>query len=764
MDNLYIASMLLMSFIVFITMILSRCKKTALGRVMTLMLFFVFSIILSYMIALFSSHYLLSSIAYSIYFVLNSWLCATMYVFSCVYIGKKKPSHIIEYSVLVLFIADNISLVLNIFLQHEITYSHVIKAGLSCWTFQPLPLFTAHLVFCYFLIFFFFYFFTRELLKAPAIYKMQYAAFLIILVLCVGGNALFLLNNNSLIDISVIFYGAAALLFYHANFLFLPKNLTRNMTSLIANNLDSAMIFFDLNRECIYANKKAQEWFPINIATLTQDDLNAQYHLPESTLDKYIVEIKVNDIDRTFQVNYQRFSDEKKRYIGAYYEFEDVTQMVEEQEASLYHASHDPLTDVYNRSTFLTEVRKFLYAYPHTNYSIITTNVYQFKILNDLLGRTTCDELLKVIGETLYDVNKDGVIFGRLESDKFVICAPSFYTLENDFQSLISKRINLLKEKHNISLNICVDCGVYQIENRTMDIEGMIDRANIALDTVKDDAIEHIGRYDAKLRDKLLESNALLKELPEAIKNHHFILYYQPQINCKDNTLVGAEALVRWNHPEHGLIPPIDFIPLLERTGLIYQLDQYVWGEACKTIKILRSQHITIPISVNVSPRDIYACDLIETFTQLIRTYEIPASSLNIEITESTLISNIDTILEIIKNLQDLGFHIEMDDFGSGYSSLNALKDIPVNVLKLDAGFIHNAKNMERAKTVLNGIIHLAHSLEIPLIAEGIENQNAIDYFKKSGCYNIQGYYYSKPLPYEEFAHFISQYDIGELK
>ena len=261
----------------------------------------------------------------------------------------------------------------------------------------------------------------------------------------------------------------------------------------------------------------------------------------------------------------------------------------------------------------------------------------------------------------------------------------------------------------------------------------------------------------------MLWESKLVAEIPLALRSQQFVLYFQPQINSRTNRIVGAEALVRWNHPESGLISPGVFIPLLESMGLIYQLDQYVWEQACVYLCRLRALGYTFPVSVNVSPRDVYSGDIFQVISDLVEKYDLPVDSLNLEITESALVLDMDRLLGIIRRLQQRGFRIEMDDFGSGYSSLNTLKDIPVDVLKLDMRFLEGATDPERSEKILKMIVGLAGSLHIPLIAEGVEKKEQVDLLASIGCYNLQGFYYSRPVPFEDFLQMLAQYETGTL-
>ena len=261
---------------------------------------------------------------------------------------------------------------------------------------------------------------------------------------------------------------------------------------------------------------------------------------------------------------------------------------------------------------------------------------------------------------------------------------------------------------------------------------------------------------------ELLKEQELISEMEPALAKRQFILYLQPQYDYTTNTMTGAEALVRWKHPEKGLIPPGLFIPIFENNGFICKLDLYVWEEACRLLRKWIDLGLNpVPISVNISRRDIYSQNLVDIFENLIKTYKLDPRMLRLEITESAYMDNPEQLIKVVDDLRDLGFCIEMDDFGSGYSSLNTLKDVPVDVLKLDMKFIMSATqgtDSEKSKGghILSSIVRMANWLKLPVIAEGIETGIQADYLKSIGCFYMQGYYFAKPMPVDEYERLLS--------
>ncbi|MGN0435273.1 MAG: EAL domain-containing protein, partial [Wujia sp.] len=257
--------------------------------------------------------------------------------------------------------------------------------------------------------------------------------------------------------------------------------------------------------------------------------------------------------------------------------------------------------------------------------------------------------------------------------------------------------------------------------------------------------------YDENLMNKVIHDKFLINEFESALNENQFVMYLQPQVNTGGHVL-GAEALVRWMHPEKGMISPGDFIPLFEESGLIYKLDMCIWEQAAaKLNEWKKNGREDLYISVNISTKDFYYLDLYKIFTGLVQRYDISAGNLKLEITETALMQDMDKQLELLTRLQDYGFHVEIDDFGSGYSSLNMLKNIRADVLKIDMGFLREIKDHDRTKVILGMVVDLAKRLKMTVITEGVENREQVDYLTQVGCDMFQGFYFAKPIAVEVF-------------
>ncbi|NLA70564.1 MAG: EAL domain-containing protein [Clostridiales bacterium] len=310
--------------------------------------------------------------------------------------------------------------------------------------------------------------------------------------------------------------------------------------------------------------------------------------------------------------------------------------------------------------------------------------------------------------------------------------------------------------------NFFMKYGVYTTTDRGLPISDMCDRAQMAIESIKHQFGYCYAIYDDKFRQKLMREHQLNDYKEQALKESQFLVYLQPKHDSKTREIVGAEALVRWKHPELGFILPNEFIPLFERNGFITKLDEYVWNIACQILHRWQNENKKfIPISVNASRNDFMQENLPEMLFNLVKKYDIPAEMLHIEITESAYTDNPQQIISVVSSLRYMGFLIEMDDFGSGYSSLNMLSELPIDILKLDMRFMQQADSVitNRKRSILSFIISLSKLLELSTVAEGVETEEEVGLLSEMGCDYIQGYYFAKPMPIDEFEKYLIDYE-----
>lgn len=418
-----------------------------------------------------------------------------------------------------------------------------------------------------------------------------------------------------------------------------------------------------------------------------------------------------------------------------------------------YQEQFDTLTGIYIRNMFISQVEKVLKENPDVDFMILHLDIYQFQVYNSVFGMLEGDKLLRHIADLLRSMSKtkEHMRYCRFEADAFGICLPSADTKAiQDMMDAFRKNLQVYQKDYDILPNM----GIFYIEDRTASVSGMIDHAKLASKECKGNYIQNYYVYSEDMEMRLQEAQSIVNEMEWAMGEEQFVLYLQPKYGLKRRELGGAEVLVRWLHPEKGMVSPGRFIPVFENNGLIMKLDYYIWDKSCRLIRSwLDKGFDPVPISVNISRVSIYNPRIVEEIYDLAVKYDIPTSLFQLELTESAYTENPDAIKKAMQRLQEYGFTILMDDFGSGYSSLNVLKDIAVDVLKLDMKFMTGAgsANQKRSESIVANVIHLAKDLQLPVIAEGVEEIGQVEFLNSVGCEYGQGYYFAKPMPVEEY-------------
>ena len=416
--------------------------------------------------------------------------------------------------------------------------------------------------------------------------------------------------------------------------------------------------------------------------------------------------------------------------------------------------SFDELTGMLNREAFYQAVQRMLAAHEDTPFAMMCANVERFKFVNELFGEDAGDRLLKSIGVCLQGLSLRLTLIARLYSDHFVI----FFPAGMGYRERLLDTLRQAGETFADNYMVNIDCGVYHIMERHLPVSIMCDRAKLAMQKAKNNYFVSCGEYDDELRDSLLKEQRIINAMEGALREKQFRVFLQPKYDLVTEKVVGAEALVRWKHPKLGLISPGEFIPVFERNGFIMKLDEYVWEETCRIIKRWQDEGRTIlPVSVNISRMDLFNPRICDILSGLVAKYGLAPEILQLEITESAYIENSNLIISVTQCLQKMGFTILMDDFGSGYSSLNMLKDVPVDILKLDLRFLDSKDTSGRGGNILNSIVRMAKWMNIGVIAEGVETKAQADFLRNIGCHMVQGYYYSKPVPVDVYEARVEQ-------
>lgn len=403
------------------------------------------------------------------------------------------------------------------------------------------------------------------------------------------------------------------------------------------------------------------------------------------------------------------------------------------------------ITNDKNPQYFNNGAMDIIKANPEKRYALIQFDVARFKIINEQYGVEVGDELLAFFIHTLKMILQPEQLYARLTADVFMILTS--FESEQDIYDLIEKiNKNLLGYK---GMSYTLYFGVCEVKDTTQNLRKFGDGAAFARQGVKGNALNHIGFYEDNMKQKAKTQKILEDEMEAALEQRQFVMYLQPKYSISENCIVGAEALVRWIHPDRGMIPPMDFIPLFEQNGFVIKMDQYIWEEACKTIRTWMDRGISpVPISVNVSRRHLKDGRFVKVLDELVEKYGIDRKNLEIEITETI---DPDQNPEGINLLKEHGYVLLMDDFGSGYSSLNTLKDTQFDVIKIDREFLQDFVESERGQKIVEHTIMMTKEIGLDLVAEGVENKEQAEFLSECGCDIAQGFFYARPMPAEQF-------------
>lgn len=412
-----------------------------------------------------------------------------------------------------------------------------------------------------------------------------------------------------------------------------------------------------------------------------------------------------------------------------------------------YRLNYDSLTKAYNRYGFYKNAQKLIKEHTDTEYCLILSDIKSFKLINEIYGENIADKILIDEVNIIRQKMKGNSVLGRLNGDIIAMVIPKEYLSEKEFSDMIK----LLSDRYsNKNFRLHIYLGVYYIKDVNETIRQMVDKVSLVIMKSKGNMSNYILYYDENSYRNDIFKQQLIGEFETALNENQFCMYLQPQTD-KDGNMLGAEALIRWNHPNMGLIMPGAFIECFEDAGLIYRLDNYIWEEAAKQLKTWKDSGYNYYISVNISAKDFYHIDVYQTFKNLVSEYGIDTDKLHIEITETALSEDKQAAHKTIERLHNEGFIIEIDDFGSGYSSFNFLKDVCADVIKIDRVFLKKSSHEERGEQILRSIISLSHDIGMDVITEGVENVDQLSMLAKMNCDWFQGYYFSKPITVGDF-------------
>ena len=683
---------------------------------------------------------------------LFDWILIALMFYTQYYTGAIKTFRGVQAASMIFAVLDTYMLIENTWTNKIFDIESITAENIKVVFNHDSLWYKLHFMFTYAFVILIIFTYLYMIIKSSRMYREAYGA--IATVIFIGFSFdIATIGSDSIYDLTMIIYGAIAIIIYYLTYRYVPNELIENMLSLVVRDMNNGIICYDRKGRCIYYNDLMEAIYRHGGNMSVYESKYSQWieKLGDDRRDSMTfqtTDIEINGEKHYFEIAYKRIYDESNRVICDYFVYNDRTQMYESWEQEKYKASHDSLTGLLNRDQFYEDVHDMVNKYHDTTFYLICSNIKDFKFINEIFGMEKGNQVLIKQAKLMASNPSERTICARLMNDRFALCLPRE---EFDEKRVADSIKELQRDFLGNSFHLHTYMGVYEIRDRDEAVSIMVDKANIAADTIKNNYDCCVAYYDEHLLEISIEQRRLLGEFEPALQNDEFVMYLQPQVK-RDGAAKGAEALVRWVHPSRGILTPYAFIDILENAGLIYKLDLYIWEKAAQKLAEWKEKgYGSYHISVNISTKDFYIIDIYETFTGLINKYGIAASNLHLEITETTLMTDFEKNMNIIHKLQGVGFRVEIDDFGSGYSSLNMLKDISADVLKIDMGFLRKSENEVKGQDILESIITLAGKIGMDVITEGVETKKQLDMLTMMGCHEFQGYYFSKPVPVSEF-------------
>lgn len=705
-------------------------------------------------------------VIHALVMIMESWICYLflLYTYERIHSWQVKLQVNTKVSISLILI-ENILLIVNAFTEWFFAYSEV-KVGESIyvvteWTWLSV----LHLVGCGFIMTMVVVVMIRKARMVARVYRMRYllssVVFAVGAILMVVGRVL----SGNMNMFSVVIVSIGIICTYYIYFQY-PLFREVQMKTFAINNMTEPVLMFDYNDNLQVYNDAAEKMLGVYIYYPMKEYIlknELHYTIEERSKrhekEREFTRSKMVD-GKTYLIHGQELWDKKERFVGTLIVYTDISGQERLKDEATLYATRDQLTGLWNRDYFFEMVGKTIRENPEEKFLMIATDIYHFKLFNEILGTSTGDDLLLAFAQAYRAHCRRKWVFSRIGADRFALLIPKTDFSEERFLDIVHGVL----ERKNYSMKVHCYIGVYEIVDSSLRVDSMYDRAFMAVESMKGDMQKEIAFYQEEILNQRIHETTTLDELDRALLNDEFVIYLQPQLDLEAQRVVSAEALIRWNKPGRGIVFPGEFIPIFENHGMIAKLDYYVWELACRQLAQWKEEgHYDRSIAVNISAKDFYLSDLYESITGLVEKYDVNPTHLKLEITETAFVLDIKKQMELVRKLQNYGFIIEIDDFGSGYSSLNSLKEIEVDLLKMDLKFFEKTGDSKRAEKIVSSVINLANDLGMPVIAEGVETKEDVDMIKAAGCQMVQGYYYAKPMPVADFEKYLETYPYGDM-
>lgn len=705
------------------------------------------AMLLVYSLFLMSEFYNKALILFCVYKVCAIWTYYLAFSFNHAFTNTTKKLGFIKEFYFILCFIDSVLLLANarVNVIFDLAPAHT-NAGFFYWGIKYTSKFGFHKLVCAILSFSSLALFISSIVKAPSYNKVKYVTILTSESLVLIANYVF--NSLNLpLNISLLMLVASSI--FIANYV--NKDFSAPVLigplSAITESINDVIFCYDSSENLIYANSAAK-----NVFKKSNDNLeNFAKEFRQNFLKNRPSELSLkleNGEERYYITEYKDFFISNSN-IGSYLRLQDKTKETLESRRKNYIATHDMLTGLFNRSGFFKKMQEALYQNTFKNPILICTNIKDFKLINTIYSEQVGDSVLQNQTEVMKRLpgHKKSII-GRIADDKFAILMEK-QDFDKDIFEEVFNEVSCIIEK--TLYNIQIVAGIYEIYDKKDTVQSIYDKAKISLDAIKDSDNQIFSFYNPSMMEKMLKEKDIVNDFEKSLNEKQFSIQLQPVID-NDGNVLGAESVVRWNNPKYEDLTPSSFLDVLERTSLIYKLDVYVWELVAKKLHEWKERGFADRfISVNVSSKDKFFIDIIKTFSELIKKYDISPQNFKVEIRETAMLENPEKTIAIFSQLKKLGIKVYIDNFGTGFSSLNVLKDFIADGIKMDTSFLSESKVSGKNKIILQTMISMSSDLGMEFIAKGVESENQMLALSKMDCKLFQGFYFSKPLPVKTY-------------
>ena len=735
-----------------VCMVIAKKSRKPIGNALSFLLAGLAIPVLGNLILILSTQRTISTVGYYIYFIGMDCAIYSLWYFTHVYCDMGKPKRGLNILVCTLFVADLIQYAMNPFLKFSFTTEKILVENKLYFRLVPKLGQTYHRIVCYGLFLAILVVFVVKMIQSPKVYRDKYGV-IVLSIIMTGAVESYYIFSRKPMDVSMIGFGLFGLLIYFFSIHFRSMKVLDRMLAGMASDMPDALFFFDKNGKCIWTNEPGRQLIGVskdnydnvkdNLKYLFGDELD----LESSGWFKRVT-LGTGDDKQYTHLAMRSTVDEKGKIMGSYLSIRDITDDQREIKREMYRATHDYLTGLYTKEYLYENINRRLKDDHETDYMIGYIEVSNYKMINDVFGKEFAELTIKKIAGFITGNVSNKCLYGRLSDDSFGILFDKSKFNEDAVKTRLE---NFTVKDDNLEHQILMHFGIYDITPEDdIDVPLFFDSARLATTMIRDYYHDIIVYYDDKLRNEIIHNQLITNQLKNAIETRQIRPYLQPIVDSR-GMLAGAEALVRWIHPDEGFMNPGMFIPVFERNGLIAEVDRHMWRCACEILANWKERGIEAFISINISPKDFYYMDVVTTLKSLVEEHGIDPVKLRVEITETVMMSDSMDILKTVDELRASGFIVEMDDFGSGFSSLNLLKDMNIDVIKIDMKFLKDSERNMKSGIIIKNIINMSEELNIATLTEGVETAKQFEILYAMGCKLYQGYYFSKPVPLEDF-------------